>query len=320
MKAIRVHAFGDASQLLLEEVDTPHAGEGEVLVRVMAAGVNPVDTYIRSGQHSVRPQLPYTPGADGAGVVIQTGANVNKVKAGDRVSIAGSKTGTYAEVALCLETQVYRLPDRITFEQGAALGVPYVTAYRALHQLGRATAGQWVLVHGASGGVGTAAVQLAVAAGLNVIGTAGTDAGLALVRQQGALHAFNYHDPALAQHVLQLTGSRGADLLLEMLANENLAADFGMIAPHGRILVIGNRGTITINPREIMMKEAVVMGVFLFHATQAEKDEAHAALYQGLESGALRPVVGERFPLVDAPRAHSAVLANGVYGKIVLIP
>lgn len=320
MKAIRVHEFGDANQMRLEEVDTPQVGPMDVLVRVAAAGVNPVDTYIRSGQHAVRPQLPYTPGADGAGVALEIGKNVSRIKRGDRVYLAGSKSGSYAELSLCGEEQVYPLPSQTSFEEGAALGVPYATAYRALHQLGRAAAGQSVLVNGASGGVGIAAVQLAVAAGLNVIGTAGTEAGIELVKRQGARHAFNHHDPDLAQKVLNVTGTCGTDLILEMLANENLAADFGMIAKRGRILIIGNRGTTTINPRDIMTKEAIVMGVFLFNSTHSEKDEAHAALYKELESGALRPLVGERIPLREAPRAHQAVLANGVYGKIVLIP
>ncbi len=252
--------------------------------------------------------------------MLEVGKDTTKVKPGDRVYMAGSETGMYAQIALCLESQVYPLPARTSFDEGAALGVPYATAYRALHQLGRASAGEWLLVHGASGGVGIAAVQLAVAAGLKVIGTAGTDAGLALVKKQGAQHVFDHHDPEIVEKASEATDGHGFDLVLEMLANENLVSDFRLVAKRGRVLVIGNRGTITINPREIMTKEAVVMGVFLFNSTQSEKDTAHAAIYKGLESGSLRPLVGERFPLSESARAQETALANGVYGKVVLLP
>ena len=195
MKAIRVHEFGGPERLVLEQAPDLRPEDGQVVVKIHAAGVNPVETYIRSGVYAIKPPLPYTPGGDGAGVVMSVGKGVSRVRAGDRVYVAGSVSGTYAEQALCLESRVHRLPDEITFAQGAAVGVPYATAYRAMFQVGKAQAGETVLVHGASGGVGIAALQLGRAAGLIMIGTAGTQRGSELVRQQGAHHVLDHNAP-----------------------------------------------------------------------------------------------------------------------------
>jgi len=173
MKAIRVHEFGGPEVLKLEEVATPKPSAGEVLVRVHAAGVNPYDTYMRAGTYPLKPPLPYTPGSDGAGVVESVGEGVKKVKRGDRVYTARTLTGAYADYALALEEQVHPLPAKIDFKQGAGIWVPYGTAYHALHHSGKAHASETVLVHGASGGVGIAALQIARAMGLKVLGTAG---------------------------------------------------------------------------------------------------------------------------------------------------
>src|SRR5437870_4811516 len=175
MKAIRVTDFGGPDVLKLQNVADPKPDSGQVLVRVKAAGVNPVDTYIRAGVYAKKPNLPYTPGTDAAGIVEAAGPNVKRFKPGDRVYTNGSITGVYAELALCEESRVHPLPSNISFAQGAALGVPYGTAYRALFQRGHAKPGEAVLVHGASGGVGIACVQFARAAGLTVIGTGGTE-------------------------------------------------------------------------------------------------------------------------------------------------
>src|SRR5205814_257943 len=185
MKAILVHEFGEPNVLWLEEVPTPRPGPGQVLVRMHAIGINPVATYIRAGTYARLPALPYTPGNDGAGVIEQIGADVNEFKTGDRVYTGGSLSGTYAEFALCKTEQVHRLPENVSFPQGAAMGTPYATAYRGLFQRADAQPGETVLIHGASGGVGTAAVQLARARGLRVFGTAGSDEGLTLAREQG---------------------------------------------------------------------------------------------------------------------------------------
>jgi NADPH2:quinone reductase len=320
MKAIQVHRFGGPEVLELYEVPTPKPGHGQVLVRVHAAGVNPYDTYMRNGSYAVKPQLPYTPGSDAAGTVEAVGEGVKKVKAGDRVYTATTLTGAYAEYTLVDESKIYPLPQKISFAQGAGLWVPYGTAYTALHHHAEARAGETLLVHGASGGVGIAAVQFARAQGLTVIGTAGTQRGLDLIKKEGAHHAFDHTKAGYAEEILRVTGGRGIDLILEMLANVNLATDLKLLALCGRVIVIGNRGEITINPRELMARRASVRGFTLWAATDAESVEIHAAIAAGLENGTLCPIVGKELPLKDAPVAHQDVMAPGAFGKIALVP
>jgi NADPH2:quinone reductase len=320
MKAIQVHHFGGPEVLALGEIPVPKPGPGEVLVRVRAAGVNPYDTYMRNGTYAVKPALPYTPGSDAAGTVEAVGPGVTKVKPGVRVYTAKTLTGAYAEYALALESQVYPLPEKISFPQGAGLWVPYGTAYTALHHHAHARAGEILLVHGASGGVGTAAVQFARAQGLTVIGTAGTQRGLELVKKEGAHHVFDHCKAGYAEEILNVTGGKGVDVVTEMLANVNLATDLKLLTLYGRVIVIGNRGEITINPRELMARRALVRGFTLWAATEAESVEIHAAIAAGLENGTLRPIVGKELPLKDAPQAHQDVLRPGAFGKIVLVP
>ncbi|MDE3155792.1 MAG: NADPH:quinone reductase [Acidobacteriota bacterium] len=323
MKAIRVHQFGGPEVLKLEEVPDPKPGAGEVLVRVHAAGVNPVDTYIRAGAYARKPVPPYVPGADAAGIVEAVGAGVTTVTPGARVYVIGAADewkGTYAGLVVCRPEQVFPLPDRISFAQGTALGVPCATAYRALFQRGHGLPAEIVLVHGASGGVGTAAVQLARARGLTVIGTAGSDRGLQLVREQGAHHVFNHRSPGYTDQIMAATGGRGVDLVIEMAAHINLDNDLALLAQHGRVVVVGNRGRIEIDPRRTMGKEAAIIGMTLFAATPADLKSLHAALGESLANGTLTPVVGREFPLADAARAHEAVMEAGAYGKIVLVP
>ena len=320
MKAIRVHEFGGPEVMRLEDAPEPRAGRGQVVVRVRAAGVNPVDTYIRAGAYARVPQTPYTPGSDAAGVVEEVGEGVRRLKAGDRVYVAGSVSGAYAELALCEESQAHPLPERVTFGQGAGVYVPYATAYRAIFQRARAEAGESVLVHGASGGVGVAAVQIARAAGLKVIGTGGTEEGRRLVAEQGAHHVLDHRAPDYLEQLMGVTEGRGVDIILEMLANVNLDRDLNVLARNGRVVVIGNRGTVEINPRAAMARDADIRAMSLLNAPPEELEGIHAALVAGLENGTLRPVVGREFSLADAPRAHEAVLAPGAYGKIVLIP
>lgn len=320
MKAIRVHEFGGPEVLRLEETPDPQPGRGEVLVRVKAVGVNPVDTYIRSGAHAVRPELPYTPGLDAAGVVEAVGEGVTRVSVGERVYTAGTLSGAYAELALCGESQVYMLPERVSFAQGAGLFTPYATAYRALFNRGQGHAGESVLVHGASGGVGTAAVQLARAAGFKVIGTGGTEEGRRLVAEQGAHHVLDHHAPDYLEQLAALTGGRGVDIVLEMLANVNLGKDLNVLAKGGRVVVVGSRGAVEVNPRALMMRDGSIHGLTLFNATPQELVGIHAAIRAGLEAGTLRPVVGRELPLAEAVRAHETVLEPGAHGKIVLVP
>ena len=318
MKAIRVHEFGGPEVLKLGEVPTPKPSTGEVLVRIHAAGVNPYDTYMRAGTYALKPSLPYTPGSDAAGVVEAVGDGVKKVKRGDRVYTARTLTGAYAEYALALEEQVHHLPGKIDFKQGAGIWVPYGTAYHALYHAAKAHASETVLVHGASGGVGIAALQIARAVGLNVLGTAGTPKGLELAKQEGAHQVFDHRKAGYQEEILQATTNRGVDIILEMLANVNLSSDTKLLANNGRIIVIGSRGEVTINPRELMSRRASIRAFTLWAITATEEADIHAGLIAGLENGTLRPVVGKVLPLAEAARAHKEILEPGSAGKIVL--
>ena len=320
MKAIQVNAFGNADVLDDTTVPAPTPAPGQILIQINAIGINPVDTYIRSGVYPIKPNLPYTPGSDCAGVVAAVGPGVTQFVSGDRVYIGGSITGTYAEYCLCTPDQVHALPQAITFEQGAALGIPYATACYALVYKAQAIAGQTVLIHGASGGVGTAAIQMARSMGLTVLATAGTQAGLDLVSRLGADHALNHHDTDRMARILALTEDRGVDVVLEMLANVNLATDLTVLADHGRVVVIGNRGSIEINPRTLMAKDASIQGMILMHATPEQKNMIFEEIHKGLLNQTLCPVVGEAMPLTQASRAHEQVISGSHLGKIVLIP
>jgi NADPH2:quinone reductase len=324
MKAIRVHETGGPEVMRLETVPDPVAAEGQVVVRIHAAGVNPVDAYIRSASQGRQPVLPYTPGSDGAGVVAAIGPGVSGVAVGDRVYLSGTVTGpysgTYAEQALCAPAQAHHLPDRVSFAQGAAVNVPYATAYRAIFDRARAEPGEVVLVHGGSGGVGIAAIQMARAHGMTVFATAGTERGRALVADQGAHRVFDHHAPEYLAEIAAATGGRGVDVIIEMLANVNLDKDLGLLARAGRVVVVGNRGRVEIDARQTMGRDAAILGMTLMNATREDQVRIHAALGAGLESGTLRPVVGRELPLRDAPAAHVAVMEPGAYGKIVLVP
>jgi NADPH:quinone reductase len=320
VKAIRVHQFGGPEVLKLEDIPQPSPGPGQVLVRIRAAGINPLDTYIRAGSYASKPALPYTPGNDGAGTVESVGDGVQQFKAGDRVYIGGSRTGTYAEYALCEAAQVHPLPEKISFVQGAAVNTPYAAAYRALFQRARAVAGDVLLVHGATGGVGIAGVQIARAAGLVVIGTGGTEEGRQLVKSQGAHHVLDHRAPDYLKQLMELTEGHGVDVILEMQANVNLGKDLTILARGGRVCVIGSRGPVEINPRDAMVRDAAILGVMIYNATERELAGIHAALVAGLENGSLRPVIGRELLLADAAAGHQAVMEPGAHGKIVLVP
>ena len=198
--------------------------------------------------------------------------------------------------------------------------MPYGTAYHALYHSAQAHASETVLIHGASGGVGTAALQLARAMGLVIFGTAGTEPGTELIKREGANHVFNHTKPGYEEEILKATGGKGVDIILEMLANVNLPKDLKLLAINGRVIVIGNRGETTINPRELMMKRGSIRAFTLWALTEQETKEIYAGLNAGLSTGILNPVVGEEIPLAEAARAHKEILEPGSVGKMVLIP
>ncbi|MCC6451820.1 MAG: NADPH:quinone reductase [Acidobacteria bacterium] len=320
MKAIVIREFGSPEVLKVEEVDLPSTGTSQVLVKVGAVGVNPVDTYLRSGVYPKLPLLPYTPGKDSAGVVEAVGGDVRDVNPGDRVYTSGSLTGTYAEYTLCEERDVAPLPDNVTFEQGAGIWTPYATAFRALFQKAKAGPSESVLIHGASGGVGLAAIQWAKNAGLKAIGTASSAEGKHLILDNGADAAFDHSEEGHLDAILEYTGGKGVDVIIEMLANVNLERDFKALAMFGRIVIVGSRGSLEFSPRLTMGKDASIFGMSLFNYSERDRLEIRDAVFSGLSDGSLKPVVAKRFALADAAAAQEEIMTSKAAGKIVLVP
>ena len=320
MKAIQVHKFGPAEVMQYEEIAKLKPGKNQIKIEVKAIGVNPVDTYIRAGIYPIKPDLPYTPGKDGSGIITEIGSEVQQKKVGDRVYTCGCISGSYAEELICDENQAFILPENCSFATGAALGVPYSTAFIALNLRAQAAEGEIVLIHGASGAVGLAAVQIAKSKGLRVIGTAGTEAGLKLLWKQGVIAALNHNQDNYLASVHDLTAGSGVDVILEMLANVNLDKDLKLLAENGRVVIIGSRGTIEIDPRDTMGKNASILGMSLFNTQPEQLQQIHAAIKTELIGGRYRPVIHSEMPLADASKAHDLVMQNGVNGKIILIP
>ncbi|GFN96990.1 quinone oxidoreductase [Plakobranchus ocellatus] len=257
----------------------------KVLIKVSAAGVNPLDTYIRSGTFAALPPLPYTPGSDAAGIVQVVGSEVNKFKKGDRVFTLRSVSGAYAEYATAEDKFVSHLSEKLSFAQGAAIGVPYYTAAKAIQIRAKAKPGETVLIHGASGAVGIASMQICKAIGLRIIGTAGTREGMDLVKRTGADLVFNHREEGYVKTIQTDIG--GIDLILEMLSNVNLQKDLEMLAIKGRVM--------------------------------AEFQEMHSLLSAGQRVGWLDPKVSKVYPLGDVATAHHDVINNqGCLGKLVL--
>ena len=328
MKAIFVREHGGPEVLKLEDLPDPKPGADQVVVRLKAVGVNPVDVYIRTGAYARKPALPFIPGSDAGGEIESVGASVKSYKPGDRVFIHGTAAehthghygGAYAQKAVCNLDHIYRLPASISFGQGAAMGVPYATAYRALFHRAQAKPGETVLVHGATGGVGIAATQIAHAHGITVLGTGGSEPGLKSVRESGADAVFNHAAPGYLDEIMKATGGRGVDVVLEMATHVNLDKDLGLLATRGRIVVIGNRGRVEIDARQAMGKDATILGMTLFNISDADMASINSYMVAGLANGTLKPVVGREFPLADAAKAQDAVMAPGARGKIVLVP
>lgn len=320
MKAIVVREFGPPEVMQIEDVELAEPKGTQVLVKIEAAGVNPVDTYLRTGIHAHAPNLPYTPGKDAAGVVEAVGDDVTRFAAGDRVYTAGSISGTYAVYSICDESHLGSLPTKVSFEEGAGVWTPYATSYRALFQKAEVKAGETVLIHGASGGVGLAAVQWAKHAGLRVIGTASSEEGKQAALDNGADEVFDHTDDDHFSEIHEYTDRKGVEVIIEMLANINLERDFECLSMFGRIVVVGSRGSLTFTPRQAMTKDATIFGMSLFNSGKEKLDTAHKAIDFGLSQGFLKPSVGRSFSLVDAPASHHEIINSKANGKIVLIP
>ncbi|XP_050032318.2 quinone oxidoreductase-like [Dermacentor andersoni] len=327
MRAIRVNKLGGPQVLQLsEKVPVPEVEPRKVLVRVKAAGVNPVDTYIREGMFAYTYPVPFTPGKDGAGVVEEVGEGVGNVKRGERVffSIRDAKNthGSYAQYCLVSDTDVWRLPERMSFEKGAALGIPYFTAYRAIVLKAKAQASHRLLVHGASGSVGTASIQIAKRlVGCQVAGTAGTSYGMELVKSLGAEFTACHKQRDYLPKIMEWTEGQGLDVVIEMLANVNLDNDLTLLRKNGVVIVVGNRGSTKIDARHMMGKETSITGAALFASTPEEWQATAEAVIKGIEDGWLDPVMDRTYPLGDAKAAHHDIInSKGAKGRLVINP
>lgn len=318
MKAIVVSEFGDASVLKYQESAQPEPGEGQVRIKMAAAGVNPVETYIRSGQYAALPALPYTPGNDGAGVVDKVGQGIQNLAAGQRVLVAAAlarhNTGTYAEYTVCDAQAVWPLPAQVSFSQGAGIGTPGLAASYALFSKAKIIPGETVLIHGATGGVGTLALQLARKAGAVVYATAGTAESESTVLKLGAHKVFNHRSEGYLDEIKK---SGNPDVIIEMLANVNLVKDLDLLARYGRIVVVGNRGSLDFSPRDVMAKDAAIHGMVIGNMKPEDFRANMFLLTAALESG-LNVLVDQEFPLQEAALAHKNVMDGQKTGKIIL--
>jgi NADPH2:quinone reductase len=318
MKAIRVRQFGEPDVMKLEEVADLAPGNGQVVVKLYAIGVNPVDVGCRAGLYSWV-SVPFTPGSDGAGIIKSVGPDVHQRKVGERVYTAFNISGSYAEEVLCETGQVYPLPENASFEEGAGVFIPYGTAYRGLFQRCKVEAGETVLVHGASGAVGIAATQFAVAAGCHVIGSAGTEQGRKLVGDQGASQVVNHYDDEHFQQVLDITNGRGVDVIIEMVS-ANIKRDISILAKNGRIAVIGDRTPIEVDAHALTSCDGSILGTNIGNLPPSTVAGLHAFIFQGLRNKTLKPVISQKIPLIEAGRAHEVLFQPETSGKIVLIP
>ncbi|XP_013095407.2 zeta-crystallin-like [Biomphalaria glabrata] len=317
MKAVRISKFGGPEELKVESIPIPKPGKGQVLIKVYFSGVNPVDTYIRAGGFGPV-TFPKVLGMDTAGTVEEVGEGVTEFKKGDRVYTTGTVTGGYAQFTVADVKKTSLLDKSLTFAQGAGVGVPYYTAWKAIYMRAQTKPKDLVLVHGASGAVGLAAVQIAKANGLRVIGTAGTKEGLDLVQKQGAEAVFNHKEADYIDKIKKYTEGK-VDVILEMLANVNLNKDLDLLGHRGRVVVVGSRGEITTNPALTMGKEISILGMALMSISDDEWLELKSAVNALLQKGHIKPIIAKEYKLEDAGQAHKDIISNsGTLGKLVL--
>lgn len=324
MLAYAIHQFGHPVQLSPEEVPPPSPAAGEILVEVQAAGLNPVDGYIASGTYALRPELPFVPGLDGAGIVRESRDSGGAFKEGDRVFFHLPAPGALANQVVVPETNLGILPSSFSFAEGAALGIPALTAGYTLFYLAGLQEGATVFIHGGSGAVGLAATEWLRAANQNqakrpyrIISSAGTPEGLAMLRHRPGVEVVNHHQPDYREEILELTEGRGVDCLLEMNAHLHLNHDLDLLAPRGRIMVIGNQGEISINPRRLMVKLGEIRGVTLFHAEPEQRRHLIREISRLTAQGYLRPWIGRTIPATRAGEAFAA-LAERLPGKTII--
>ena len=323
MKAMLARQWGDPKDLEYADVPEPAPGAGDVLIDVKAIGCNFPDILIVQGKYQKRPPLPFSPGVEVSGAVRACGAGVTRFTPGDRV-FALIGFGAYAESVAAPERHVYTLPPALSFDEGAAFGLVYQTSYCALVHRAALRAGEWLLVHGAAGGVGLAAVQIGKALGARVIATAGGPEKLEIARQSGADMLINYRAEDWVARVKEITGS-GADVIYDPVGGDVFDGSSKCINFEGRLLVIGFAGgrIPEIAANRILLKNISVVGVHwgLYQERRSPlvarwMDELLALV----ERGKLRPVICKKFPLQQAAQALAAIASRESYGKVVLVP
>ncbi len=321
MKAMRAHQAGGPEQLRYEDAPEPSLGDGQVLVRVRAAGINPADLVRLSGKLAPL-RFPYITGTDVCGEVEALSPGVRNVKLGDRVFGRAIAAG-YAEKACVLAREAIPLPDSLSFAEGAAIPIPFYTAYYALHYKAGLKAGETVLVTAGGGGVGVAAIQLAKVAGARVITTVGSQDKAERTRELGADVAINYKQQDFAAEVLKHTDGRGVGVIVENVASDNLAADCSAVARNGRIVLIGTGTGKTANATfgvlAALLKDITFYGMSLINADDAIPDMA-AVITKLFEAGKVKAPVSKTYHLSEAAQALNDLLDAKVFGKLVLRP
>jgi NADPH2:quinone reductase len=324
MKAIVATRWGEPSELEYAEVPDPAPGAGQVLIDVRAIGCNFPDILMVQGKYQVKPPLPFSPGHEIAGVVRAVGAGVTRVRPGERV-IASLEWGGYAERAVAAAERVYTIPDAMPFDQAAAFFVVYQTGYCALVQRAALQPGEWLLVHGAAGGVGLAAVQLGKTLGARVIATAGTPEKLEVARQSGADVLIDYRTEDWVERVKAVTGGEGADVIYDPVGGDVFDGSTKCLAFEGRLLTIGFAGgripTLAIN--RVLLKNISVVGVHWGYYQRRGSPLVHEwthALLKLYADGRIRPVIYRAYPLREAGTALGALASRESYGKVVLVP
>lgn len=323
MKAMVCEAFGGPEVLALREVpDPPPPGPGEITVRIAARGVQYVDVLMLAGKYQFRPEPPFIPGGEAAGTVTAVGPGVTGVRPGDQV-MSRHTLGAFAELGNAKAELCDPVPAGMSLEQAGVFRGAYTTAYHALLQRGRMRQGEWVLVHGAAGGIGIAAIQLARLFGARVIATAGTEAKRAACLEEGADHAIGYSGGFL-DAVKTLTGGRGVDIVYDPIGAAVTEESLRTLAWGGRLLVLGflGGGPASIRSNYLLIKGIDVVGVRIGGLNEAAPGIAAAnmrALASLAATGALRPRISHRFPLARAAEALQAVIDRKVIGKAVLM-
>lgn len=324
MKAVRIREYGGPEVLVCEDVPVPEPGAAQILVRVEAASVNPIDAAVRENRFPTPKMPPKTLGSDGAGIVETIGGDVTTVRPGDRVFFSGlgvGSEGSYADYAVIAETQAVPMPPTLSFADAAALGMAFPAAYYGLVRRGSVRAGETVLVQGAAGGVGSASVQLAKALGARVIATIAGTAEAALVRGLGADETIDYRREDVVARTLALTDGKGVDLVHELVVSANLPNDVRLVGRSGRIVCTGQGPSpeAMVPIGEALAKDVTLLFMNLNNAGRAGVAAIAAEVARMAASGQVKPVIGATFPLAEARRAHE-LLAGDHLGKILLLP